>query len=553
MPDIHRLGPAPVRPRAIEKLVPMRDGVRLAADVYLPEGDTSPGDTILIRLPYDKSGSYTFSPLIADYFMQHGYRVVAQDVRGKFRSEGETVLFVHEPADGYDTIEWVSHQPWSNGRVAMWGDSYYGYTQWAAASTHHPALKAISPRVTGTQLGEPVHRVPGAAPRRVEWAITYMYPVTFFQSNDVFLWGLDPHRRPFSAQVEEFFDQVGSRSATYDQWFPHPVYADRFPFGHPFEAPATPVLSTIGWWDNCAPLSWADVEQIQAAYPDWERNLFLRIEAMDHESFYLLDPPDARTDEPTTEQVIAKLPQMLDPTLEFFDVFVRGNGSYADIPRVSWNLAGTERQLESDTWPPRGAQRVTLAARPDGALVDAVDAVGADPVRAEWVHDPDDLVPSSVPDAFAFLQVRPDERQIGDRDDVLVFDAAAVSEPLALAGPVSATATVASTGPTLDLFVRLLDVSPDGSALRIARGQVHLPDASAFTTVAVSMDHVGYLLEAGHHLRLHLSSSDFPEFIPQPGTGEEPWSAIGAARNTQSVVLGGAEGLCLTFHTLPEW
>ena len=70
--------------------VRVRDGVRLAADVYLPgapaELDTTPGDTILIRLPYDKSGSYCYIPLIAEYFVQHGYRVVAQDVRGKFRS-----------------------------------------------------------------------------------------------------------------------------------------------------------------------------------------------------------------------------------------------------------------------------------------------------------------------------------------------------------------------------------------------------------------------------------------------------------------------------------
>ena len=87
-----RLTPAPVSDLASPVHVRMRDGIRLAADVYLPDHDASPGDTILIRLPYDKSGSYTFIPLIAEYFMRHGYRVVAQDVRGKFRSEGEALL-----------------------------------------------------------------------------------------------------------------------------------------------------------------------------------------------------------------------------------------------------------------------------------------------------------------------------------------------------------------------------------------------------------------------------------------------------------------------------
>ncbi|MFT4233475.1 MAG: CocE/NonD family hydrolase [Microbacterium sp.] len=107
----------------------MRDGVHLARDVHLPDGasPSSPGDTILIRLPCDKHGTSTIIPEIAGYFNAHGHRVVAQDVRGRFRSEGEALLFVNEQRDGYDSIEWVTQQPWSNGRVAMWGDD--GHTQ----------------------------------------------------------------------------------------------------------------------------------------------------------------------------------------------------------------------------------------------------------------------------------------------------------------------------------------------------------------------------------------------------------------------------------------
>lgn len=173
MPDILRIPPAPESPLSFPVRIRMRDRVLLAGDVYLPGApgtpDATPGDTILIRLPYDKSGVYCFIPLIAEYFTQHGYRVVAQDVRGKFRSEGEALLFVNEVNDGYDTIEWVTQQPWSNGHVAMWGDSYYGYTQWAAAASGHPALKAISPRVTGTKLGEPVRKDSVRRVRDVEW------------------------------------------------------------------------------------------------------------------------------------------------------------------------------------------------------------------------------------------------------------------------------------------------------------------------------------------------------------------------------------------------
>ena len=546
MPDIVHVGPAPVSPLALPVGVRMRDGVTLASDVYLPGGDDEPGDTILIRLPYDKSGTYTFIPLIAEYFMTRGYRVVAQDVRGKFRSDGETLLFVNEAHDGYDTIEWVTRQRWSNGRVAMWGDSYYGYTQWAAASTEHPALKAIAPRVTGTQLGEPVRRDAAAPTRAVEWAITYLYPLTYFHSQDAYFWELDPTRRPFSAQVEEVLDQLGSRSISYDQWYPHPVHLRRFPEGSPFQARPVPVLHTIGWWDNCAPLSWADVAEIET-HPAWALNHFLRIESMDHEAFYLDDAAEDLVEERSDAQIRAQLPRMLDPSLDFFDVFVRERGRATDIPRVSWDLAGADGLRTSESWPPPGTTPRTLYATGDGAL--SLDGPVEESLLT-WVHDPDDLVPSSARNAFAFLLERPDEAPIGARPDVLTFTSAPLTRDLDLVGPMHADARIHSDGPTMDLFVRLLDVAPDGTALRIARGQVQLVDASAPSTVRVGLGQLGYRLRAGHRLRLHVSSSDHPEFIPQPGTGEEPWSAVATRPNIQTLALGGDEPFRITVSIL---
>ncbi|MBD7995759.1 CocE/NonD family hydrolase [Arthrobacter sp. Sa2CUA1] len=548
MNKIVSIGPAPTSPLAAEEFVPMRDGVRLATDVYLPNGDAEPGDTILIRLPYDKSGTYTFIPLVAEYFMTRGYRVVAQDVRGKFRSEGETLLFVNEAYDGYDTIEWITRQRWSNGRVAMWGDSYYGYTQWAAVSTQHPALKAIAPRVTGTQLGEPVEHRSNDITRGVEWGVTYLYPLSYFHSQDAYFWELDLDRRPFSAQVEEVLAEIGSRSISYDQWFPRPVHLRRFPAGSPFDARPVPVLQTIGLWDNCAPLSWADVAEIEKR-PVWAMNHFLRIEAMDHESFYLGDPADARVAERSVEQVRGELPRMLDAVLDFFEIFVRGKGSASDFPRVTWALAGTEEVRTSASWPPPGTVERTLFATSDGHLATAPDIAGT---TARWVHDPADLVPSSVDNAFAFLLDQPDEAPIGDRDDVLVFTGDAVEQEVNLVGPVMARARIHSDGPVMDLFIRLLDVAPDGTALRIARGQVQLADASRPTAVEVDLGQLSYRLAPGHRLRVHVSSSDFPEFIPQPGTGEHPWSAVDVRRNLQSLMLGGDEPLMFTLSVLEE-
>lgn len=542
MIEYDHVRPAPLSDLARPEQVRMRDGVTLATDVYLPDGDASSGDTVLIRLPYDKAGAYCFIPLVAEYFMAHGYRVVAQDVRGKFRSGGQALLFVNEAHDGYDTIEWITAQPWSDGRVAMWGDSYYGYTQLAAASTGHRALKAISPRVTGTDLGEPVPQEGRA--RGVEQGETLLYPLTNFFEADTYYWEMDWERRDFAAQCEEFMATIGRRSISYDQWYPRPVVLPRFDAGDPFAGLSVPTLQTIGWWDNCAPSSWRDVARV-AEHPNWAAHWYLRIEPIDHENYFLVQPAADRVAERSDEQIRALLPAELDPTLAFFEVFVRGHGSPDDIARVTWNLAGTDEWRTAPSWPP-ASNPVTLWAAADGALADAPGPVG----EASWVHDPADLVPSSVDNAFAFLLTSPDEAPIGLRDDVLAFASQPVTGPVELAGPVSARARIGSTGPVMDLFIRLLDVAPDGRALRIARGQVELTDATSPGAVEVDLGQIGYLLAPGHRLGVHVSSSDYPEFVPQPGDGTDPWVWASTAPNTQTVELGGDAGLSITLPVL---
>ena len=552
MTGIPRLGPAPESPLAEQVRVRTRDGIHLATEVYLPDGDRAPGDTVLIRLPYDKNGEYTFIPLIAEYFMQHGYRVVTQDVRGKFRSEGDALLFVNETYDGEDTLDWIEAQPWSNGRVAMWGDSYYGFTQWAAASSGHRALKAISPRVTGTWLGEPARRNASDRTRRVDWSVTNMYPLTHFHSNDTFEWDLDWSRRDFAAQAEEFM-AVNGRSLSYDQYVPHPVPLPRFPQGSAFAGRSIPVLHTIGWWDNCAPLSWADVAEI-SQHPNWDAHHYLRIESIDHEAYQLLEADEDRVLERSIDQIRALLPRSLDPTLEFFDVFVRGNKRPSGLPRVTWNLAGTHEWRHDETWPPAGVRVAEVRATAAGELAFAEETSASQATEITWVHSPLDPVPSSVGNAFAFLLEKPDESPIGERDDVLSFTSPPLSNDVELVGPVTASVRIRSTGPVMDCFVRLLDVAPDGSALRIARGELQLRGADSPThseKLEINLGQLGYMLRAGHRLRAHVSSSDYPEYIPQPGTGADPWTeGERTEENTQSLIVGGTDGFGITLSIL---
>ncbi|MFC4065228.1 CocE/NonD family hydrolase [Actinoplanes subglobosus] len=542
MISVQRTGPGPLSPEATQYMVRMRDGVHLATDVYLPPGDVTPGPTVLTRLPYDKCGEYTFMPRIAAYFTARGYRMVVQDVRGKFRSEGETLLFVNEAYDGYDTLDWVVNQQWSDGIVGMWGDSYYGYTQWAAASTGHPALKAMVPRVTGTRLGELPVPIPGQRTHDVEMSVHRFYPLSMFHDRDILDWAIDWTRRPLAAQVEEFFTAVGSRSASYDLWFPHPVSLRRFPAGSPFDAPAVPVLMTIGWWDNCAPWQWSDHRELQRR-PAWARNEYLLLEAIDHENTSHFAPGEAMS----VETMAARY---LDPAVEFFDVFLRGFDTV--IPRVRWQLANTGDPSfrSSAVWPPGAAYEMEwqpTATDPSAATLAPVSAAGvAGPAGdvAVWVHDAADPVPSPVADPFGFLREFPDERHLADRPDVLVFTAAPVTVPLDLAGPIRLDAVIGSDGPEMDLFVRLADVAPDGTARLIARGQQTILNPGDAFAVTIDLGHTGYRLPAGHALRLMLASSDAPEFVPAPGTGEHRWTAAKTIPNRQCVYLARTRLTC---------
>jgi uncharacterized protein len=546
-----RLTARPPGPLAEEHMVRMRDGARLATDVYLPAGDDDvvpPGPVVLIRLPYDKNGEYTFIPDIATYMVDRGYRVVTQDVRGKFRSEGEAILWINEAYDGYDTIDWIVAQAWSDGVVGMWGDSYYGYTQLAAASAGHPALRAIAPRVTGTRLGDLPVRRPGERTSEVEMGVGRLYPVTHFQANDTYHWEMDWSARPYADAVERWFATVGERSPSYDLTMPEPAPLRRFPAGHPFAAPAVPMLMTIGWWDNCAPWSWADHAQVSAR-PAWALNEWLLLEDIDHENNSFARVPYAEDDNPVTsaEARAEMFPRYLDPALEFFDIFLRGLGSPADLPRVRWKVAGEDALHAAPSWPPPGAASTLLYVSSDGRLRDVPEP---GETAREWPHDADAPVPSPVENAFEFLREFPDERELAERDDVLAFDGDVAESPLLLAGPVGLRATIASSGPEMDLFARLADVAPDGAAHLIARGQVTLYEATEPATVAVDLGHTAYRLAPGHRLRLTLASSDFPEFVPVPGNGGHRWLEADTETNRQSVVLGGDNGAALTLSII---
>lgn len=537
--------PAEVPSAAEQHAVPMRDGVVLGASVYLRDLAGEPGPTVLIRLPYDKDGEYTFLSLVADYFNSAGYHVVAQDVRGKFRSEGDTHAFVGEVADGYDSIEWVATQPWSNGIVGMWGDSYYGFTQWAAVASEHPALRAIAPRVTGTRLGDRPDIAPGDKQAEVEYAHSLVYTVTHFYTRDTLEWDPDFTALPLIDEFERLQTEIGFRSASFDDAYPtyRPTKTARFE-RHPLDSRPVPTLHTIGWWDNCAPWSWDDQRQLMD-HSAWRDATYLLLEPVDHENYILGGAFEGR--ERTIEETRAMLPHYLDPAIAFFDVFLRGEGSPDAIPRVRWNLAGTAGYRQSEVWPPQGSRPISRHLNPGGTL-DAVPST-EDAIVA-WTHDPRALVPSPTANAFAFLRYSPDERQIADRPDVIVFTSAPETTAINLIGKVRLSVHVEADAAEADLFARLYDRSPDGRLTRIALGQSHIFRADRMEEVIIDLQEIGYRLEPGHALQLHLQGSEYPEFMFSEGNGESPWSVSEPAAFELRVRLGSSAEL--TLAELPD-
>ena len=133
-------------------MIPMRDGIKLSTDIYLPQTDGKV-PLILIRTPYKKE----MTEIQGRYYARRGYAVAVQDCRGRFGSEGVWEPFLNEAKDGYDAIEWLAAQPWSNGKVGMIGGSYVGWVQWWAASQHPPHLVTIIPNVSPP---DPFYNIP---------------------------------------------------------------------------------------------------------------------------------------------------------------------------------------------------------------------------------------------------------------------------------------------------------------------------------------------------------------------------------------------------------
>ena len=325
-------------------MVPMRDGVSLAIDVYLPEAAAACA-AVLVRLPYDKNGRYCWMPFIARHFTDRGYAFLVQDVRGKFRSGGEMNAFVHELDDGYDTIEWITRPALVERRVGMWGDSYYGFTQWTAVASGHPALRRSCPASrsptssSGWTASTPLY---GAHYLAQYWTDGHSLPLDA---------GLDA-----AASVRALRRRLRGDRLAIDRVRPPACGGARRRRASSCTPPATRSTGcasrrcTALAGSTTSPRRTCSTTSGSCAIPPRRRTSTSTPARPTTRTTgsRTSRSPTRTTTRSTTTRSTACSPRYLEPALDFFDAFLAVAPTPASVPRVRWHL-GNDGWRESPT------------------------------------------------------------------------------------------------------------------------------------------------------------------------------------------------------------
>ena len=445
-----RRGPAEPPAHARQYAVRMNDGTLLATDVYLPPAGRGP--VLLSRLPYDKAGSECFLPACADWFTERGYVVAVQDVRGKLRSAGELAPFAHEVSDGFDTIEWVTGQDFCAGPVGMFGDSYYGFTQWAAAASGHRALAAMAPRVTSASFTGLLNRQGVfSLDMAASWALETWVDEDLYEYEGRLDWTVRP-------QSEIVSHVLGGR---------RPVGLDRWAVGDLPNAASLPVTGKVpalhlGGFDDIVLRGQLDTWRRARSGPAPQH---LVLDARDHgwTPRRALGSP-YRDPQESAAGMQRFLDDYLGPLLPFFDHHLRDEPTDPG-PAVRWRT-GTGAWMSSETWPPSGTRSILKYLTGSGGLSDH-----APRSRAEvgWQHDPAHPVPSNVHPYYPNIDPA-DDRAILDRTDVVSFAEAPATGHTVLLGPAQLELTVSSEAASAFVVATVYDQGPEGALRRITDG-----------------------------------------------------------------------------------
>jgi predicted acyl esterase len=466
--------------------LPLRDGTVTRADVWRP-ADGPPRPAILTRTPYLKEGLAHQAPIDPRQAISRGYAFVVQDVRGKGTSEGAFDPFVNERSDGFDSVEWVAAQPWCDGRVVMVGASYVGATQWLAASTRPPALKAIAPVFSTDGYGEGWSFRSGVLEQGFlgTWIAANLAP-------DELQWP-DDLERSFT-DVEGLVEIAPWSRGWFSEPADSPYWAERSVTGER-ERIEIPILHVAGWYD-------CFLAGTLRSFRDGRRSTDrLIIGPWEHGGQYG-DLVGERAQGSASDGARYGLGARI---LDFYDAVLAGREPAS--PAVHAYRLGARRWDELETWPPP-ARTVTAG-------------VGA----GSFDVDPADLPPTLGGRALLVALLYNgggvmDQTRLTGRADVLALPLADVPAGASLGGPVTARLHVAATGgETRDWVVTLCVRRTDGALDNLSEGIARQPtDADA---VEVELGDVYLQLQEGETLVALVAGGSFPRWSPPASPGHQ--------------------------------
>jgi hypothetical protein len=500
----------------------MRDGVHLCTNVFRPAG-AGRRPAILVRTPYNKGGAITPN---YQSFVERGYAVVVQDVRGRYHSGGVFDAYYQETPDGDDTLNWIARQWWSDGKIGMIGGSYLGIVQWKAALSGNPHLKAIFPIVSGDDDYRDRFYSTGGALKlghRLQWMSENLRaPGVPKPEFDRFIWRL-PLRMADRAAT-------GQHSSMLQKALDHPAY-DAF-----WESVSVrehigkirvPVFAVGGWYDNFVE---GDLDAFTLLRRLGRANRLV-VGPWAHNMAYKLPGVDFGGE--------ARIP-LRKLQFDWFDYWLRGSSTPPSSPPLRYFVMGANRWREADQWPPKGVRHMPLylassgranTASGDGELRNGPRDSGAVDV---FVYDPMKPVPTAGGAVCCNPKVFPwgplDQRDVERRRDVLVYTGRPLKRPIEIAGPVRVVLYVSTTAADTDFTAKLVDVWPDGRAINLTDGNLRLRYrestrkpvlATPGTVYRIEIDagQTSAVFQNGHSVRLEISSSNFPRFARNPNTG----------------------------------
>ena len=535
--------------------VAMRDGTRLATDLYKPLTDT-PLPVVMMRLPYNKENPVLLI-LSGDIFRiaQAGYVVVVQDCRGTFASEGKFDPYFQEAQDGADTIAWAAQQPWCSGVVGTMGASYYGATQWLAAAEQPPALRAMAPFITTDQYYNHWTYEGGAFQLgfMLQWAsANYAIGEVVRRLGQGRANAADLGRAIAAAdRVPEAYShlpltdvpQLRDLTPYYLDWLAHPSYDDYWRAAAPcehYEKITAPALNFGGWYDLFLGGTLANYVgmQTRGGSAEARAHQHLVIGPWVHgynggvypELNFGLQAHDAVAD-------------ITGIQIRWFDHWLKGlDNGVASAKPVKLFIMGRDEWREEADWPlpdtryerwylHSGGRANSLAG--DGALSTAAPLQE----RADtYLYDPSDPVPTCggatfLPGLFIAANAGPrDQRAIEARADVLCYTSEVLAADLEVTGPVTLVLYASSSALDTDFTGKLVDVDPHGRAIILTDGILRARYRNSLSTPAplepgeiyelhLDLIATANLFRAGHRLRLEISSSNFPRFDRNTNTG----------------------------------